>query len=100
MMAGLTNAVSGSNAGTTQFTLGSATAVLGTTASFVLQSAMTTSLVVTVQASGQYLASSCVNPWPTMPAGSTSELLMKIALTGPPLDSTMTASAISTPAFL
>src|SRR6266481_4923193 len=46
MMAGSMNAVSGSGAETTQFTVGSATDVLAVTASLVLQSAITTSLVV------------------------------------------------------
>src|SRR5450759_2220894 len=61
-IAGSTNAVSGSKAGTTQFTLGSATEVPATTASLVLQSAMTTSLTVTLQASGQYFRNSACNP--------------------------------------
>src|SRR5213594_4318889 len=100
MIAGSTNAVSGSNAGTIQLTLGSATEVLAVTASLVLQSAMTTSLVVTLQASGQYLANSSFKPCPTSPAGETSELSMKIAFTGPPSDSFMIAWATSLPAFL
>src|SRR5437667_4144342 len=100
MIAGSTKAVSGSKAGTIQFTLVSATEVLAVTASLVLQSAITTSLVVTLHAVGQYFWNSASRPSPTSPAGSTSELLMKTALTRFPSDMVMIASAISTPAFL